>query len=99
MRAMEYGCKCYHLAGRTAELVDAGCALHGPYRTRVNTAKRLTDAECAAEYWAARGEWLQANVRRPPGTDTSPDGDRLRRERVLTTHRFATCPHASEVEA
>ena len=91
MRAMEYGCKCYHLAGRTAELVDAGCALHGPYRTRVNTTKHLTDTECAAEYWRAKADLatIEAVLVSPAAMNA----------RVRVWHRFATHPHASEVEA
>ena len=95
MRPMEYTpvqCRCEPMGHWT---LVRWCLIHD---AQIEPTKKLTDAECAAEYWAARGEWLQANVRRPPGTDTSPDGDRIRRERVLTTHRFATCPHASEVD-
>ena len=53
--------------------------------------KHLTDAECAAEYWRAEHHYLRFD-----------DGDPGQYKAVTqaeTWHRFATQPHASEVEA
>lgn len=53
--------------------------------------KRLTDAECAAEYWRA----LTIQFATPHG---APWGSRREEgRRVATWHRFATLPHALEV--
>ena len=57
---------------------------------------KLTDAECAAEYWqAVATHWFTA---------LDPVGDpelaiEAAWSEVSTWHRFATQPHASEVEA
>ena len=70
----------------------------GDALTRAFTArpKRLTDAECAAEFWRAEGDHCLASE----GYDIDWfSGDLLRDEDIAcdvhaTWHRFATRPHA-----
>ena len=72
----------------------------GDALTRAFTArpKRLTDAECAAEFWRAEGDHCLASE----GYDIDWfSGDLLRDEDIAcdvhaTWHRFATHPHALE---
>lgn len=70
----------------------------GDALTRAFTArpKRMTDAECAAEFWRAEGDHCLASE----GYDIDWfSGDLLRDEDIAcdvhaTWHRFATRPHA-----
>ena len=70
----------------------------GDALTRAFTArpKRMTDAECAAEFWRAEGDHCLASE----GYDIDWfSGDLLRDEDIAcdvhaTWHRFATHPHA-----
>ena len=74
-------------------------------------AKRLTDAEAAAEYWRAicdteeamdRQEVMDFIVkRRPERKDNGAIAAQIRGKarEARTWHRFATLPHALEVEA
>ena len=58
---------------------------------RYRMTKRMSDAECAAEYWRAEHHYLRFE-----------DGDPGQYKAVTqaeTWHRFATQQHASEVEA
>ena len=74
----------------------SGCAAEN--RLRLADPKRLTDAECAAEYWRAEGDHCLASE----GYDIDWfSGDLLRDEDIAcdvhaTWHRFAACPHALE---
>ena len=92
MRAMEYEpvqCRC---EPRGVWDMFRWCLIHG---AQVEPTKKLTDAECAAEYWQAVAvHWFTA---------LDPVGDpelaiEAAWSEVETWHRFATCPHASEVE-
>ena len=112
MRAMEYTpcvqeCECVELDDlhRVVEasssvsfaptLLTHGCPIHGLLAEIQSRQKRLTDAECAAEYWrAVATHWFTA---------LDPVGDpelaiEAAWSEVDTWHRFATHPHASEVE-
>ena len=62
---------------------------------RAIQAKRLTVAECAAEYWRAEADALRSH----PAVESwsARPIDTICREHVW--HRFATTPHALEVEA
>ena len=88
MRAMEYTpvqCRCEPMGQWT---LVRWCLIHG---TQIEPTKKLTDAECAAEYWRAEHHYLRFE-----------DGDPGQYKAVTqaeTWHRFATQPHASEVEA
>ena len=88
MRAMEYTpvqCRCEPIGQWTLVLT---CLIHGP---QIEPTKKLTDAECAAEYWRAEHHYLRFE-----------DGDPGQYKAVTqaeTWHRFATHRHASEVEA
>ena len=88
MRAMEYTpvqCRC---EPRGQWTLVQWCVIH---RTQIEPTKKLTDAECAAEYWRAEHHYLRFE-----------DGDPGQYKAVTqaeTWHRFATQPHASEVEA
>ena len=78
------------------------CPLHG----EVSSPKRLTDAECAAEYWRALrdDEWEDYDMLDgygPPNID--PWGKEwwarsgiANEDRLSTWRRFATRPHALE---
>ena len=98
MRAMEYTpvqCRCEPMGQWT--LVQ-WCLIH---RTQIEPTKKLTDAECAAEYWRAMHEfdWAYDFFLKSHGDpelrQEADEWDAL----VATWHRFATQPHASEVEA
>lgn len=68
-----------------------GCDIDGQGR-RASSAKRLTDAECAAEFWRAMNETNSAslnNCPECPGCQAIVDEE-------LTWHRFAIYPHALE---
>ena len=65
--------------------------------------KRLTDAECAAEYWmwATASERVRAfiAISRKPGESVTANLDFQRAfHEQVTWHRFATHPHALEVQ-
>lgn len=87
MRAMEYEpvqCRC----APGDWIMFRRCLIHG---TQIEPTKKLTDAECAAEYWRAEHHYLRFD-----------DGDPGQYKAVTqaeTWHRFATHRHASEVEA
>ena len=75
----------------------------GAELTRAFTArpKRLTDAECAAEYWmwATASERVRAfiAISRKPGESVTANLDFQRAfHEQVTWHRFATHPHALE---
>ena len=79
-----------------------GCPLHGLLAAIQSSQKRLTDAECAAELWREHALWTEAFMGRE-----SPDPEvaahcrselPVARDRSDTWYRFATHPHASEVE-
>ena len=90
MRAMEYTqvqrqCQCEPMGRWT---LVRFCPIHG---THTEPTKKLTDTECAAEYWRAAHHYLRFE-----------DGDPGQYKAVTqaeTWHRFATQPHVSEVEA
>ena len=65
----------------------------GDALTRAFTArpKRLTDAECAAEYWRAASDFRDRLRHGLAGDDLNPEWGRR-----LIWHRFAACPHALE---
>lgn len=52
--------------------------------------KRLTDAECAAEYWREQAEWWGGMHQKGP----TAEGVDIRR--AVIWERFATRPHALE---
>ena len=88
MRAMEYTpvqCRC---EPRGQWTLVQWCVIH---RTQIEPTKKLTDAECAAEYWRAKADLatIEAVLVSPAAMNA----------RVRVWHRFATQPHASEVEA
>ena len=88
MRAMEYTpvqCRCEPMGQWT---LVRWCLIHG---TQIEPTKKLTDAECAAEYWRAKADLatIEAVLVSPAAMNA----------RVRVWHRFATQPHASEVEA
>ena len=66
----------------------------GDALTRAFTArpKRMTDAECAAEYWRAASDFRDRLRHGLAGDDLNPEW-----ERRLIWHRFAALPHALEV--
>ena len=66
--------------------------------------KRLADAEAAAEYWRAEAEEADARGRSwfyedPATVNAERVKASLAANRARTWHRFATLPHALEVEA
>ena len=66
----------------------AACLIHA--RSYHANSKRLTDAECAAEFWRAMNETNSAslnNCPECPGCQAIVDEE-------LTWHRFAIYPHA-----
>ena len=87
MRAMEYEpvqCRCEPMGQWT---LVRWCLIHG---TQIEPTKKLTDAECAAEYWKAEHHYLRFD-----------DGDPGQYKAVTqaeTWHRFATQSHANEVD-
>ena len=102
MRAMEYTpvqCRC---EPRGQWTLVQWCVIH---RTQIEPTKKLTDAECAAEYWraeadVARMDWggHEEDDRDDPTYTMSFKSEPVW-GRLATWHRFATQPHASEVEA
>ena len=71
---------------------------------RPDESKRLTDAECAAEYWRAEAEEADARGRSwfyedPATVNAERVKASLAANRARTWHRFARTPHALEVEA
>lgn len=68
----------------------SGCAAEN--RLRLADPKRLTDAECAAEFWRATSETTTAALNHCPECP----GCQAIVDEELTWHRFATRPHALE---
>ena len=66
----------------------SGCAAEN--RLRLADPKRLTDAECAAEYWREQAEWWGGMHQKGP----TAEGVDIRR--AVIWERFATHPHALE---
>ena len=67
----------------------AACLIHA--RSYHANSKRLTDAECAAEYWRASNMCWRTDalgLEDPAGTDLEYES--------YTWLAFATCPHALE---
>lgn len=88
MRVMEYTpvqCRCEPISHWNPV---HWCLIHG---TQVEPTKKLTDAECAAELWRAEHHYLRFEAGDP--------GQYKAVTQAETWHRFATQPHASEVEA
>ena len=88
MRAMEYTpvqCRCEPMGHWT---LVRWCLIHD---AQIEPTKKLTDAECAAEYWRAKADLatIEAVLVSPAAMNA----------RVRVWHRFATQSHASEVEA
>ena len=88
MRAMEYTpvqCRCEPMGHWT---LVRWCLIHD---AQIEPTKKLTDAECAAEYWRAKADLatIEAVLVSPAAMNA----------RVRVWHRFATHRHASEVEA
>lgn len=88
MRAMEYTpvqCRCEPMGHWT---LVRWCLIHD---AQIEPTKKLTDAECAAEYWRAKADLatIEAVLVSPAAMNA----------RVRVWHRFAAQPHASEVEA
>ena len=66
-----------------------GCDLHNGRSD--SHYKRLTDAECAAEYWRAASDFRDRLRHGLAGDDLNPEWGRR-----LIWHRFATRPYALE---
>ena len=66
-----------------------GCDLHNGRSD--SHYKRLTDAECAAEYWRAASDFRDRLRHGLAGDDLNPEWGRR-----LIWHRFAAYPHALE---
>ena len=95
MRAMEYTqvqCQC---EPRGQWTLVQWCVIH---RTQIEPTKKLTDAECAAEYWRAEADHTGMRNGEGVGWSSAEVMAALERE-VEAWQRFATHPHASEVEA
>ena len=71
-------------------LVWRGGVEHYQHSSEID-AKRLTDAECAAEYWRAASDFRDRLRHGLAGDDLNPEWGRR-----LIWHRFATRPHALE---
>ena len=88
-------------SGERALRLDEAHALAGVLGVELTDllpTKKLTDAECAAEYWRAEAE--QTGMRNGEGAGWSSAEVMAALEREVSTwHRFATQPHASEVES
>ena len=87
MRAMEYTpvqCRCEPMGHWT---LVRWCLIHD---AQIEPTKKLTDAECAAEYWRAKADLatIEAVLVSPAAMNA----------RVRVWHRFASQQHASEVE-
>ena len=70
------------------------CQRHSPFSAAhlaLHPPKRLTDAECAAEYWRAASDFRDRLRHGLAGDDLNPEWGRR-----LIWHRFAACPHALE---
>ena len=77
----------YQLLGPTIVVWGGGAGYY--YHPSLTDAKRLTDAEAAAEYWRAMFD----------AEHETPHGYERQHVLVRTWHRFAHLPHALEVEA
>ena len=73
---------------------DGWCPIchHLTARRPYDPSKRLTDAECAAEFWRATSETTTAALNHCPECP----GCQAIVDEELTWHRFATRPHALE---
>ena len=79
---------CVDTIGWDPEEECPSCPVHaGP---TYNETKRLTDAECAAEYWREQAEWWGGMHQKGP----TAEGVDIRR--AVIWERFATRPHALE---
>ena len=98
------GClTCLDTIGYDLEAICPTCPVHaGPSYSET---KRLTDAECAAEYWRAlRDEWEDYDMLDgygPPsidpwGKEWWPRSGIANEDRLNTWRRFARTPHALE---
>ena len=91
---------CVDTIGWDLEEECPSCPVHaGP---TYSEAKRLTDAECAAEFWRAEAEEADARGRSwfyedPATVNAERVKASLAANRARTWHRFATLPHALEV--
>ena len=84
-----YGCPiCLDAIGWDPEVDCPNCPVHAEPSRRVD--KRLTDAECAAEYWREQAEWWGGMHQKGP----TAEGVDIRR--AVIWERFATRPHALE---
>ena len=99
MRAMEYEpvqCQCEPMGRWT---LVRWCPIHGKHP---EPTKKLTDAECAAELWREHALWTEAFMgRESPDPEVAAHSRSelpVVRHRSDTWHRFATHPHASEVD-
>ena len=80
----------YQLLGPMVIVWEGGSGYY--YHPGLMDAKRLTDAECAAEHWRAALEATSAALNNCP---ECPGCQSMEAEE-LTWHRFATHPHALE---
>ena len=80
----------YQLLGPTIVVWEGGAGYY--YHPSLTDAKRLTVAECAAEYWRAASDFRDRLRHGLAGDDLNPEW-----ERRLIWHRFAALPHALEV--
>ena len=78
----------YQLLGPMAIVWEGGNGYY--YHPSLMDAKRLTDAECAAEYWREQAEWWGGMHQKGP----TAEGVDIRR--AVIWERFATRPHALE---
>ena len=80
---------CVDTIGWDPEEECPSCPVHaGPAYSET---KRLTDAECAAEYWRAASDFRDRLRHGLAGDDLNPEWGRR-----LIWHRFARTPHAPE---
>ena len=82
--------KKYQLLGPMVIVWEGGNGYY--YHPSLMDAKRLTDAECAAEYWRAEAEVLYFD----PDVDHLAWSQAVSRQEII--NRFASRPHALEVQ-
>ena len=87
---------CVDTIGYDPEEECPSCPVHAVPTKRLTTyrkcsePKRLTDVECAAEYWREQAEWWGGMHQKGP----TAEGVDIRR--AVIWERFATHPHALE---